>query len=128
MDVIQVAVLGLVGMMIGVLLKGFKPEYSVYVSLACGILILLAAASRITYLLKEIRTVQEGIAIDASYLDILLKMIGITYIGHFSSNLCKDTGYSSLALQIETFCKLSMMSMAMPVFLSLLEVIQEFLR
>lgn len=128
MDVIQIAVLGLAGMILGIILKETRPEYASYISLACGIIILLAASSKVAYLLESIRTVQESILVDVSYLNILLKMIGITYVGHFSSSLCKDAGYNSLALQIETFCKMSMMTMAMPVFLSLLEVIQEFLR
>lgn len=128
MNVFQVAVLGFAGMILGIVLKESRPEYSSYISLACGIGILLAACSKAAYLLESIRTVQERIPIDAAYLTILLKMIGITYVGHFSSSLCKDAGYGSLALQIETFCKMSMMTMAMPVFLSLLEVIQEFLQ
>ena len=64
---------------------------------------------------------------DASYLNVLMKMIGIAYIGHFSSGLCKDAGYGAVADQIEIFCRLSMMAMAMPVLLALLEMIQGFL-
>ena len=106
MDVIQVAVLGTAGMLLGIVLKESRPEYAAYISLGCGICILIAASSKIAYLLESIRTVQDSISVDVSYLSILLKMIGMTYVGHFSSSLCKDAGYSALAMQIETFCKL----------------------
>ena len=57
----------------------------------------------------------------------LLKMIGITYIGQFSSGICRDAGYSSTGAQIELFCRLSVMVLSMPVLLALLDTIQGFL-
>ena len=57
----------------------------------------------------------------------LLKMIGITYIGQFSSGICKDAGYASTGAQIELFCRLSVMVLCMPVLLALLDTIQGFL-
>lgn len=127
MDIIRITALGLAGVLLGLFLKEVRPEYSFYISLACGICILLLASSKVEYLIESIRSIQGSLPVDASYLNVLLKMIGITYIGHFSSGLCKDAGYTSIAMQIETFCKLSMMAMSMPVLLTLLEVIQEFL-
>ena len=57
----------------------------------------------------------------------MLKMIGITYISEFSSSICKDTGYQTIAVQIEVFSKLTILAMGMPILLALLETIQEFL-
>ena len=57
----------------------------------------------------------------------ILKMIGITYIGQFSSGICKDAGYSAIAGQIELFCKLAIMAVSMPILLALLETIQDFM-
>ncbi|MGI6006368.1 MAG: SpoIIIAC/SpoIIIAD family protein [Ruminococcus sp.] len=127
MDVIRIAVLGFAGVLLGLFLKECRAEYSFYISLACGICILLLASSKVQYLIESIKSIQGSLPVDTAYLNVLLKMIGITYIGHFSSSLCKDAGYSSIAAQIEIFCKMAMMAMAMPVLLTLLEVIQEFL-
>jgi stage III sporulation protein AD len=65
--------------------------------------------------------------VEGSYLTALVKMIGITYIGQFSSGICKDAGYQATGAQIELFCKLSVMVLGMPVLLALLDTIQEFL-
>ncbi|MGI6011693.1 MAG: SpoIIIAC/SpoIIIAD family protein [Ruminococcus sp.] len=127
MDVIRIAVLGFTGVLLGLLLKQCRPEYSFYISLACGVCILLLASSKVRYLIESIQSIRTSLPVDTAYLDVLLKMIGITYVGHFSSSLCKDAGYASIAAQIEIFCKMSMMAMAMPVLLTLLKVIQEFL-
>lgn len=127
MDVIRIALLGITGVLLGLIVRECRPEFSFYISLACGICIFLLASVRVQYLIESIQSVRNRLPVDASYLNVLLKMIGISYIGHFSSGLCKDAGYGSVAAQIEVFCKMSMMAMAMPVLLTLLEVIQEFL-
>ncbi len=59
------------------------------------------------------------------YFRILLKVIGITYICEFCSGICKDAGYSSIAGQIETFGKLSVLAAGMPILLAIIGSIQE---
>ncbi|UWP59886.1 SpoIIIAC/SpoIIIAD family protein [Ruminococcus gauvreauii] len=127
MDIIKISILGFSGMILGILLKECKPEYSFYISFACGLCILLLATSKVSYLVESLQKIQSNLPVDASYLNILLKMIGLTYIGQFSSSLCKDAGYGAIASQIEIFCKLSLMVISMPVLLTLLDVIQGFL-
>ena len=54
-------------------------------------------------------------------------MVGITYVSEFSVHLCKDAGYGAVAAQIEMFAKLSILVISMPVLMSFLDVIGEFL-
>ena len=61
------------------------------------------------------------------YLGVLLKVIGITYICEFSSGICKDAGYQSVAGQIEVLGKLSIMFAGLPVLFAVIEQIQSFL-
>lgn len=58
---------------------------------------------------QTLETLKNYIALKDSYLSILLKIIGITYIADFSSNVCKDAGYSAIAGQIEIFGKISIL-------------------
>ena len=72
--------------------------------------------------------VQVGIVgVLGALLATMLKMIGITYIAEFSSGICRDAGYQTIASQIEIFSKLTILALGMPVLLALLETIQEFL-
>ena len=73
------------------------------------------------------QTLQEYIRLQDSYLKILLKMVGITYIADFSASLCRDAGYSAVAGQIEFYGKISVLSLCTPVLLALLETINDFL-
>ena len=127
MDVIKIAVLGIAGLMLCVFVRETKPEYALYVSLATGICILVLATGKLTYLMEMLGKLKSYIPIDTTYLNALLKMIGITYVGQFSAGLCRDAGYSSIAGQIEIFAKLSILVISMPILTGLMETIQEFL-
>ena len=90
-------------------------------------MILGLAAGKIGYLFQSLEKLKECLPVDGSYITTLLKMIGITYIGQFSSGICKDAGYQMIGTQIDLFCKLSVMVLSMPVLLALLDTIQGFL-
>ena len=123
MDILKISVLGAAGVLLGILLKDRAPEYVSLVTMGIGLVILGLAVGKISYLFQSL----ESLPIDGSYITTLLKMIGITYIGQFSSGICRDAGYSSTGAQIELFCRLSVMVLSMPVLLALLDTIQGFL-
>ena len=74
-----------------------------------------------------LREIQAMIRLNPVYLNTLLKMTGITYIAEFASGICKDAGYQTIAGQIETFAKLTILALGMPVLTALLETVREFL-
>ena len=127
MDIVKISLLGVCGVMLGFLLKSTRPEYASFITMAVGLLILGLAVGKVTYLFQTLDKIRESLPVDGSYISALVKMIGVTYIGQFSSSICKDAGYQAIGSQIELFCKLSVMVLSMPVLLALLETIQEFL-
>ena len=127
MEVVKIVMLGMTGVLLGLFLKGTRPEYSVYLSLAAGILIFFYMADKLSYLFSSVIKIQEYLPLDVKYLTTLLKIIGVTYIGQFSSGICKDAGYGSIGAQIEIFAKLYIMVLSMPVLLALMEAIHVFL-
>ena len=127
MDVIRIAVLGIAGLFLCIFLKDAKPEYALYVSLATGVCILLLATGKLSYLMEMLNRLKSYVPIDTSYLNALLKMVGITYVGQFSAGICRDAGYSSIAGQIEIFSRLAILVISMPVLTALMETIQGFL-
>ena len=70
---------------------------------------------------------QDCLPLNAGYLRILMKIIGITYIAEFASDLCKDAGCQTIAGQIQLFGKLSVLAVSIPVLTALLDTIQTFL-
>ncbi|MCI6432434.1 MAG: stage III sporulation AC/AD family protein [Oliverpabstia sp.] len=127
MEIIRISVVGIAGVFLAILLKQVRPEYSLYITMAAGIAILFYSAGKLSYLLSSLRKIQQYVPVDAAYMTILLKMIGITYIGQFCAGICKDAGYSAVAGQIEIFGRLAVLAVSMPVLTALLETIHEFL-
>ena len=127
MEVVRIVMLGMTGVLLGLFLKGTKPEYSIYISLAAGVLIFFYMTEKLSYLFSSVLKIQEYLPLDTEYLTTLLKIIGITYIGQFSSGICKDAGYGAIGGQIEIFTKLYIMVLSMPVLLALMETIHSVL-
>ena len=96
--------------------------------MAAGIFLFFCIAEKLELFLRAVEEIRSFLTIDTEYLAIMMKMIGITYIAQFSSGICKDAGYQTIAAQIEIFSKLSILAVGMPVLLALLETIQEFFR
>ena len=127
MEIIRISVIGIAGIVLAILVKEAKPEYSFYLTFAAGIAILFFSAGRLSDLLGSIREIQQYLPIENTYMDLLLKMVGTTYVGQFSASICRDAGYASVAGQIELFARLSVLAISMPILTALLETIHEFL-
>lgn len=127
MTVASIAVIGLISVLLAVELKAIKGEYGVYLVLGAGLVIFFYSLSKLEAVIETIRKVQSYIRLDRVYLEILMKMIGITYIAEFASGICRDAGYGSLGGQIEIFGKLSMLAVSMPILLALMETLKVFM-
>ena len=127
MEVVKIVMIGITEVLLALFLKESKPEYSIYLSFAVGICILGYAVEKLSYLFESIKKIQEFLPVDEKYVLVLLKMTGATYIGQFSSSICKDAGYAAIAGQIELFVKLYLMVLSLPVLLALVETIHNFL-
>lgn len=127
MNVVQVGVIGVAGVLLAIQFKNGKAEYGIYISIALSLLIFFIILGYMDTILKMIRSIGSYINIDAVYINIFLKMIGITYIAEFSSNICKDAGYQTIAGQIEIFGKLAILTLSLPILTALLDTIKGFL-
>ena len=127
MNSIQIALLGVVGTLLALQFKSGKSEYGIYVSLAVSLFLFLCMLSRLEIFVQTVKKIADYIKLDAGQMSILLKMAGVTYVAEFASGVCKDAGYQNIAVQIEIFTKLTILAIGMPVLLSLLELIGDFL-
>ena len=125
MDMIKVALIGMIGALLALELKGAKSEFSTYISLGACVVVLFYGVARLSGIVGQIAALSDYIVLEADYFGILLKMAGITYIAEFSGALCRDMGYTALALQIENFGKLTLLAVSCPVIVRLLELIGE---
>ena len=121
---IKIALIGIVGILLALQIKAVKPEYAVYLCMGVSLLIFMGVTEQLQIIVDAIHAMETYLPLDQRYIKILLKIVGIA---EFSSDLCKDAGYQTIAGQIQIFGKLSVLAVSMPVLLALLDVIQNFL-
>lgn len=124
---IRIAIIGICAVLIAIQFKNGKTEYGIYISLAACIIIFGLGLNYLETIINTINQIQGYIQVNQSYIAILIKIIGITYIAEFSSNLCKDAGHAAISNQIELVGKLTILSISMPILMALLQTMNEFL-
>ena len=127
LSMVQVGIIGVAGALLAVQFKSGKAEYGIYISIALSLLIFFSIIKNLEMIVRMVRTIGDYISMDTVYIGTLLKMLGITYIAEFSSSICKDAGYQTIAVQIEIFGKLMILVLSIPIVLTALETIGEFL-
>ena len=127
MDIVQIALLGVAGTLLAIQFKGGKTEYGIYICAGISLLIFFSVIGRISVVAERLQEITAYIDLAPVYIEMLLKMLGITFVAEFSSALCRDAGYQTIAQQIEVFATLAVLVLGLPVVFSLLEMIKDFL-
>jgi len=104
-------------------MKGVKPEFGTVMSIAGTVAVFAMGLSRVGYLMDTIEELKGWLPIKETYLKLMLKMMGISFLAEFAANICKDAGCSAIAGQIELFGKMSVLVTGMPVVLALFETL-----
>ena len=76
MDVVKIAALGLMAVAAGLFFCQVRPEYTVYISLAAGLLILICGAGKLEAIFVMIRQIESYLPVKAAYVTAILKMVG----------------------------------------------------
>ncbi len=126
-ELIKVSVVAVLGVLVAIQFKGSKPEYATYIGLALGLLLFGYAINELQVMLRTFSWMSKLFEGADSYLSILLKVIGITYLCEFTASVCKDAGYGTVADQIEVLGKLSVMFAGLPILLAVVEQIQGYM-
>ena len=127
LDVVKIGIMGVAGVLLATFLKKEKSEYSMLISMGICILIFSFLIHKMQMVLVFVERLESMLSLDSSYIVLILKMIGIAYVAGFAMDVCKDAGYGAIGSQIETFAKISILVVSLPVLLTFLEVIGSIL-
>lgn len=123
MDMIQIAVIGIVATILIAVIKVHRPEIAIQISIITGIIIFLLILSKISSVIQLLSQYAEKADIDISYIKTLFKIIGIAYITEFGAEICKDAGENSIASKVELAGKVTIILLAVPIITSLLDLV-----
>ncbi|MBQ9990771.1 MAG: stage III sporulation protein AD [Lachnospiraceae bacterium] len=126
MDMMQIAVIAVFGIISAVILKNYKPEFGMLFIIVLSFFLLGRGILLLDGIREQLEVIQSFYLENRYYYKILFKIIGITYLCEFASGICKDAGYQSISSQVELLGKLMILVSAMPVLITIIETLWKY--
>ena len=123
MDIIKIIGIGLIALIIIVIIKQYRPEFALYVSLMAGVLIIVFILDKMGAIIELLTNLSNKTAINNEFLVLLIKITGIAFLTEFAVSICKDSGETAVANKVDLGGKVIIISMSIPIIASLLETI-----
>ncbi len=127
MEIIKIIGIALIALIIIILLKQYKPEFAIYISLLTGVLILLFVVDDLKNIITLLQSISDKTSINKNFLTLLIKITGIAFLSEFAVSVCKDAGEGAIASKIEIGSKIIIIGMSIPILSSLLEIVLKIL-
>ena len=123
MDIVKIIGVGFIGLIMIIVLKQYKPEFSIYISIITGLIILFLVMDKFYGIITIIKSIINKTDTGSKFLGILLKITGIAILTEFAVSICKDSGETAVASKIDLGGKIIIVSISIPIITSLLELI-----
>lgn len=104
-----------------------KPEISLLLAIACGIVLTICLLSYVSPLIDEISSIAKIGGVEPELVSIALKAVGICVSVQIASDVCRDSGQSALASKLELGGRLALLIVALPLFRRLLNLAVEII-
>ena len=124
MEVFKIIGFVFISLCIIIILKSSKrDDMALFVTLISSAILLSYMFLKLDGIVSLLNRLIENSGINKSYLTVLLKVTGLSYIIELTSNICKDAGSTSLATKVEMIGKVSIVVLTIPILNSVIEVI-----
>lgn len=118
---------GLIATVLVILLKQYRPEFALYLSLAAGILLFSMVIGKVASIVELLQNLANKSNFHSQFLFILLKITGIAILTEFAVSIAKDAGESAIANKIDLAGKVLVISLSIPILTNLVETITTLL-
>ena len=116
--------LALIAVSVCVILQKTNPEFSILTSLIAGVIIFLIIIKNFSPVFDVINKWISDFNLNNIYISTVMKSLGVCYLTQISSETCKDFGYSAISGKVELTGKVTIILMALPMFLDLMSIIK----
>lgn len=122
MDIVSVVGVGMISACIALLLRQYRPEYAMFVSIGAGLLILTLALGSLLPVVDEIEYMMDAADMPGEYAGVLFKALGVCLITQIACDTCKDAGENAIASKVEMAGKLAVLVISLPLFRQILSI------
>lgn len=123
MDIFKILAIALLTCVATLVVKQVKPDFASIVAIAGGVIILLMLIDYLEQIVGVFQTIVEKTNLSPSILSTILKIIGVGYLTEFTSNICTDSGSSSLAGKVLLAGKIIILVMSLPILTNIIDIV-----
>ena len=127
MEIFKIVSFAFVALFVFLFFKDKKSDIAVLISLVAGVILFISILTSINDIINFIKDISSKANINIVYIGIVLKIIAISYLATFCSEICKDAGASSIASKVEFSAKILILTLAIPVLMAVLQSILQIL-
>lgn len=114
MDILKIALTGIVSVLLYVLIRQIKPEYAPLTALAAAGIILVSLTDSLLEATDALEKMLVLSGLEKQNVSLLIKSLGICIVTQFASDLCRENSASSIATAVELAGRLGMLMLALP--------------
>ena len=128
MKLTSAILLGLLGVACSLVLKKLRPELSLIVAAATGILLFSLCLKPLKELFAFFQNQSISYGLESEYIGLGIKVIGIAYLAQMGASLCQDAGESAIAGKVELCGRILILSAALPAAFQVMETAMELIQ
>lgn len=125
---IKIAGFVLISLLLILILKETKREFSIILAAACGIILFVTVADDLYDIATKIYDLSTQADNINTYISLMMRILGISLIAQFVADLCRDSGENALASQTETASKVLILIMTLPLFETVINIVTGLLK
>ena len=115
--------IGIVGSVLGLVLKRSNPEIGLLLALAVALLVVGLGARVVGVILDFADTLQAATSLSPALFEPVLQTVGIGILTRISSDICKDAGQGAIASTVELAGTVAALYIALPLMQAVFRMI-----
>ena len=127
MEIFQISALAIIGALLAVTLKNWRPELALAISIAAAVGIILSITGILRQILLSFENIISQCGLSPELFTLVIKLTGIAYVTKFAGELCKDCGENAIASKVELAGKASVLLLTLPVISKFINAVTETL-
>jgi stage III sporulation protein AD len=121
-DLFAIAVFCITATVLALVLRQYRPEFAIFVSLACSVVVVLYVAQSIGQVMEELNGLFTNTLLSEELIQVVLKCLGVCILTELAGQTCRDAGENAIGAKIELAGKVTLVVVSIPLFQQLLNV------
>jgi stage III sporulation protein AD len=128
MDIFQLAAIALVSVVLILTIKNHRPDIALLLAVGVGVFFLVSSMGKVKTVIDAVNDFSTVAGIDGEHIGIIFRITGIAYVTEFIAEVCRDAGENSIASKLEIAGKITILTMAIPIMVYVMNLLASLIR